>query len=154
MAATLYRDGALADGRSAHLRLGVSLLVADGTIAWIRPSDDEGPLPHERATAGEGAQAGVGATATATVNGAGQVTGIAVGAQGAGYTKIAPVVSITPVGSGAAATAVISSTGTITSYNVSNGGSGYGATPPRVTITGGGGAGATATATVVGGVEA
>ena len=45
MAATLYRDGALADGRSAHLRLGVSLLVADGTIAWIRPSDDEGPLP-------------------------------------------------------------------------------------------------------------
>ena len=45
MVTTLYRDGALADGRSDRLRLGVSLLVADGAIAWIRPSDDEGPLP-------------------------------------------------------------------------------------------------------------
>ena len=40
----LYRDGALADGHSNRLRLGVSILVADGRIAWIRPSDDEGPL--------------------------------------------------------------------------------------------------------------
>jgi imidazolonepropionase-like amidohydrolase len=46
MAATLYRDGALADGRSDRLRLGVSVLVVDGAIAWIRPSDDEGPLPE------------------------------------------------------------------------------------------------------------
>jgi imidazolonepropionase-like amidohydrolase len=46
MTATLYRDGALADGRSDRLRLGVSVLVVDGTIAWIRPSDDEGPLPE------------------------------------------------------------------------------------------------------------
>jgi imidazolonepropionase-like amidohydrolase len=38
---TLYRDGALADGRSSVLRLGVSILVEDGRIAWIRPSDDE-----------------------------------------------------------------------------------------------------------------
>jgi imidazolonepropionase-like amidohydrolase len=38
---TLYRDGALADGRSAELRLGVSVLVEDGRVAWIRPSDDE-----------------------------------------------------------------------------------------------------------------
>jgi imidazolonepropionase-like amidohydrolase len=45
MTATLYRDGALADGRSDRLRLGVSILVVDGAIAWIRPSDDEGPLP-------------------------------------------------------------------------------------------------------------
>ena len=45
MVTILYRDGALADGRSDRLRLGVSLLVADGAIAWIRPSDDEGPLP-------------------------------------------------------------------------------------------------------------
>jgi imidazolonepropionase-like amidohydrolase len=45
MTATLYRDGALADGRSERLRLGVSILVVDGAIAWIRPSDDEGPLP-------------------------------------------------------------------------------------------------------------
>jgi imidazolonepropionase-like amidohydrolase len=45
MEATLYRDGALADGRSERLRIGVSILVLDGRIAWIRPSDDEGPLP-------------------------------------------------------------------------------------------------------------
>jgi imidazolonepropionase-like amidohydrolase len=40
----LYRDGALADGRSAQTRIGVSVLVEDGRIAWIRPSDDEGPV--------------------------------------------------------------------------------------------------------------
>jgi len=39
---TLYRDGALTDARSDHLRLGVSVLVEGGRIAWIRPSDDEG----------------------------------------------------------------------------------------------------------------
>jgi imidazolonepropionase-like amidohydrolase len=38
---TLYRDAALADGRSAVLRLGVSVLVADGQIVWIRPTDSE-----------------------------------------------------------------------------------------------------------------
>jgi imidazolonepropionase-like amidohydrolase len=38
---TLYRDAALTDARSAELRLGVSVLVEDGRIAWIRPSDDE-----------------------------------------------------------------------------------------------------------------
>jgi imidazolonepropionase-like amidohydrolase len=45
MTATIYRDGALADGRSDRLRLGVSILIVDGAVAWIRPSDDEGPLP-------------------------------------------------------------------------------------------------------------
>jgi imidazolonepropionase-like amidohydrolase len=45
MGAVLYRDGAVADGRSDRLRIGVSILVIDGRIAWIRPSDDEGPLP-------------------------------------------------------------------------------------------------------------
>jgi len=40
----LYRDGALADGRSEQLRQGVSILVEDGRIAWIRPADDEGPV--------------------------------------------------------------------------------------------------------------
>jgi imidazolonepropionase-like amidohydrolase len=45
MKATLYRDGALADGRTDRLRIGISILVADGQIAWIRPSDDEGPMP-------------------------------------------------------------------------------------------------------------
>ena len=43
--ATIYRDGALADGRSDRLQVGVSILVADGAIAWIRPSDDEGVVP-------------------------------------------------------------------------------------------------------------
>lgn len=47
MTTTLYRDGAMADGRSDRLRLGVSVLVVDGAIAWIRPSDDEGSLPDE-----------------------------------------------------------------------------------------------------------
>ena len=44
MTRRLYRDGALADGRSARLELGVSILVEDGVIRWIRPADDEGPL--------------------------------------------------------------------------------------------------------------
>jgi imidazolonepropionase-like amidohydrolase len=35
----------LTDARSDRLRLGVSVLVTDGRIAWIRPSDDEGELP-------------------------------------------------------------------------------------------------------------
>ncbi|HKF17483.1 MAG TPA: hypothetical protein VKF14_09885, partial [Candidatus Dormibacteraeota bacterium] len=41
MTRTLYRDAALADGRSAQLQVGVSLLVDTGRIAWIRPSDAE-----------------------------------------------------------------------------------------------------------------
>ena len=44
---TLYRDAAVTDARSDRLQLGVSALVEDGTIRWIRPSDDEadpGPL--------------------------------------------------------------------------------------------------------------
>ena len=41
-ARTLYRDAALADGQTNELRLGVSILVEDGKVAWIRPSDDEG----------------------------------------------------------------------------------------------------------------
>ena len=50
MNATLYRDGALADGRSDRLRLGVNILIADGRIAWIRPGDAEGPLPSDAVT--------------------------------------------------------------------------------------------------------
>jgi len=42
----LYRDAAMTDARSDRLRLGVSVLVRDGRIAWIRPSDDEGELPR------------------------------------------------------------------------------------------------------------
>ena len=45
MRATLYRDAALADGRSERLRLPVSVLVEDGRITRLRPSGDEGELP-------------------------------------------------------------------------------------------------------------
>jgi imidazolonepropionase-like amidohydrolase len=44
----LYRDAALADGRSDRLRIGVSVLVAGDRIAWIRPTDgEEDPGPAE-----------------------------------------------------------------------------------------------------------
>ena len=46
---TLYRDAAMADGRSDRLDVGVSVLVENGRIAWIRPSDDEpDPGPPDR----------------------------------------------------------------------------------------------------------
>src|ERR671936_646309 len=41
LSTTLYRDAALADARSPTLRLGVSVLVEAGRIAWIRPTDAE-----------------------------------------------------------------------------------------------------------------
>ena len=47
MASVIYRDAAMADGRSPELRLGVSILVEDGRIGWIRPSDDEGGAPPD-----------------------------------------------------------------------------------------------------------
>lgn len=37
----LYREAALADGRSATLQRPISVLVEDGRIAWIRPSGGE-----------------------------------------------------------------------------------------------------------------
>jgi len=37
----LYRDAALADGRTASLQRGVSVLVEEGLISWIRPRDGE-----------------------------------------------------------------------------------------------------------------
>ena len=44
----LYRDAAIADARGPSLRIGLSVLVEDGTIAWIRPSDGEEDLgPRE-----------------------------------------------------------------------------------------------------------
>lgn len=39
--AVLYRGGGLADGRAANLQKGVSVLVAERTIQWISPTDDE-----------------------------------------------------------------------------------------------------------------
>jgi len=45
---TLYRDAALVDGRSDRLELGVSLLVENGRVRWIRPADaEEDPGPVE-----------------------------------------------------------------------------------------------------------
>ncbi len=41
MGRTLYRDAALADGTGPDLQLGVSVLVDEDRIVWIRPSDDE-----------------------------------------------------------------------------------------------------------------
>src|SRR5512135_2274922 len=44
---TLYRGANLATGRSAQLETAISILVADGRIAWIRPADaeeDPGPV--------------------------------------------------------------------------------------------------------------
>lgn len=38
---TLYRGAAIADGRSEELQRDRSLLVEDGRLLWIRPSDDE-----------------------------------------------------------------------------------------------------------------
>jgi imidazolonepropionase-like amidohydrolase len=43
---TLYRGANLATGRSALLERGISVLVANGRIAWIRPTDaEEDPGP-------------------------------------------------------------------------------------------------------------
>jgi imidazolonepropionase-like amidohydrolase len=37
----LYRNAALADGKSDRLQVGVSVLVTDDRISWIRPADAE-----------------------------------------------------------------------------------------------------------------
>jgi hypothetical protein len=50
MTSTLDSGGAMADGRSPHLRLGVSILVEDGRIGWIRPTEDEGQRPLAAST--------------------------------------------------------------------------------------------------------
>ncbi len=42
----LYRDAALADGTGPAVRTGVSVLVDQGRVAWIRPTSDEGTLPQ------------------------------------------------------------------------------------------------------------
>lgn len=44
---TLYRDAALADGRSDRLQLAMSILVEDGRVAWIRPADAEEEAARE-----------------------------------------------------------------------------------------------------------
>lgn len=37
----LFRDAAMAEGRTDRLQVGISLLVEGDTIRWIRPADDE-----------------------------------------------------------------------------------------------------------------
>jgi imidazolonepropionase-like amidohydrolase len=44
MPSTLYRDAALADGAGPELQVGVSILVDDDRITWIRPVDAEPEL--------------------------------------------------------------------------------------------------------------
>lgn len=44
---TLYRDAALADGHDDALRLGISVLVADGRIAWLGQAGDEPSAARE-----------------------------------------------------------------------------------------------------------
>src|SRR3954465_6160802 len=41
MGRTLYGDAAVADGTGPDLRVGVSLLVDEDRVVWIRCSDDE-----------------------------------------------------------------------------------------------------------------
>src|SRR5688500_6736467 len=41
MRPTIFRDAALADGTGPDLRVGVSVLVRDGRIEWIRHTGDE-----------------------------------------------------------------------------------------------------------------
>ena len=43
----LYRDAALADGNGPTLRKGVSILVDQGRVVWIRATSDEPSLPPE-----------------------------------------------------------------------------------------------------------
>ncbi|HYM84499.1 MAG TPA: amidohydrolase family protein [Candidatus Dormibacteraeota bacterium] len=68
----LYRDAALADGRSDRLRLGVSVLVAGGRIARIRDSGDEPET--ERLDAVEVVDASGGTIVPAMVDGHSHVT--------------------------------------------------------------------------------
>jgi imidazolonepropionase-like amidohydrolase len=42
---TLYRDAALADMAGPSLRKGVSVLVTDRRVTWVRPTSDEPALP-------------------------------------------------------------------------------------------------------------
>jgi imidazolonepropionase-like amidohydrolase len=42
---TLYRDAALADMAGPALRKGVSVLVTDRRVTWVRPTSDEPALP-------------------------------------------------------------------------------------------------------------
>src|SRR5256712_11879378 len=44
---TLYRDASLADGTGPSPRKGISVLVDDRRIVWVRPTSDERDLPPD-----------------------------------------------------------------------------------------------------------
>src|SRR5437879_544954 len=44
---TLYREASLADGTGPSLQKGVSVLVNDRLIVWVRPTSDERDLPSD-----------------------------------------------------------------------------------------------------------
>jgi imidazolonepropionase-like amidohydrolase len=43
----LIHDACLADGRSPSLKVGVSVMIEDGQIAWIKPAEEADPLGAE-----------------------------------------------------------------------------------------------------------
>ena len=47
MTRLLIQDACLADGRSAELQVGVSLMIDGGRIAWIKPNDEADPQGAE-----------------------------------------------------------------------------------------------------------
>ena len=94
---------------------------------------------------------GSGATATAFVNQAGQLTPFNMVSYGEGYTAPPTVTISGPTGSGAVARAEVSGYIKGSNVRVVSGGSGY-TSEPNVVISGGGGNGATGRAIVSGGV--
>ena len=96
--------------------------------------------------------AGTQATATATVDADGAVTGFTITDPGSGYA-VEPLVTISGSGTGATATATVFPTGVVTAVTIDIPGSGY--TAPTVQFTGGDGdpGFASAEATAYGGVD-
>ena len=98
-----------------------------------------------------GAHAKTAAAATATINGSGAVTALAVSIKGSGYTS-APVVTVAPPVSGTTATATATLGGlSPASFTITSGTQTY-SIAPTVAISGGGGTGATATAVLANGL--
>ena len=91
---------------------------------------------------------GSGASATATINDNGKITGITL-ISGSGYESAPDVIITGGGGTGANAFATINAVGEVTGISIGDGGSGYTGIP-IVTIIGGKGATATATATIKG----
>ncbi|MDR3636899.1 MAG: beta-1,3-glucanase family protein [Isosphaeraceae bacterium] len=124
---------------------GTATLSGDGVGAvQVTSAGADYATPPNVTISGGG---GTGATATAQINGVGQVTGVTVTNAGAGYTS-APTVTFSAATSTATGTATLTGNG-VGAVQVTTGGSGY-TTPPAVTLSGGGGTGATATATING----